>query len=336
MANPSCSQECQAPIYIAMSLTLAFMAIIASTTIHNSTPNTPVSPPHAAAVNASHALRLHGGFHVTATLLQFSPDLFFSADTPHSHTTIFAMQDSAISNLSIPPPALRQLLRYHTAPSALPTAELLKKPPGFCFKTLVNNQNLMITNQDSKSGSIVINNVLISHPDMFLEGPLSVHGVSGPFDSIPSPPCGFSNHTPDHQAVDWTRIIRFLSSNGFVSFAIGLNSFLDHHENRNLGFVTIFAPPNSGFISLPSPLLDRIVKLHIMPQRFSYMELGAAVNSSLRTLITGYDLKIDRFSETLAVNGVEITAPDFFSSEKFVIHGISRAFGVDEFYSTSK
>ncbi|GFP84787.1 fasciclin-like arabinogalactan protein 21, partial [Phtheirospermum japonicum] len=260
-------------------------------------------------------------------LLQISPELFFSG--PES--TIFAIQDSAISNLSVPPWAMRQLLLYHAAPSALPMAALLKKPAGFCFKTLADDRNLVITKTDAAPGSVAINNVSISHPDLFLEGPFSVHGVSGPFDVGESPPCDFND-----QAVQWTRIIRLLSSNGFVSFAVGLNSVIDAivQDYQNLSCVSIFAPPNSGFISSSSPFLDKIVKIHILPQRFGYLELGVAENSTLRTLVPGYNLKIDKFSENLAINGVEITEPDLFLTEGFVIHGISREFDLVELFSS--
>ncbi|KAL0358970.1 UNVERIFIED_CONTAM: Fasciclin-like arabinogalactan protein 21 [Sesamum angustifolium] len=337
MANPSCSHWWHAPLYLAMSITLAFIAV---TTTKQSRSDNALPSGHRLAFNASRALRLHSGFHITATLLQISPELFFSG--PES--TVFAIQDSAISNLSIPPWAMRQLLRFHATPSALPMEELFKKPPGFCMNTLVDDKNLVITKNDAETGSVMINNVLVSQPDLFLEGRVSVHGVLGPFDTILSSSCGFSNRSSilvsnaTDQAVEWRRIVRLLSSNGFVSFAIGLNSVLDGilQECHNLGSVTIFAPPNSGFISSPSPFLDRIVRFHILPQKYTYIELAEAEKSSLRTLVPGYDLKIDKFSQTLAVNGVEITAPDVFSSKNFVVHGISRDFDVDELFSSSK
>ncbi|KAK6117608.1 hypothetical protein DH2020_048655 [Rehmannia glutinosa] len=331
MANPSCSHWWHGPFYLVMSITLVYIAF---TSTNHSRPESPLPPAHGLAFNASRALRRHGGFHITATLLQISPELFLSG--PES--TLFAIRDSAISNLTVPPWAMRQLLRYHAAPSALPMAALVKKPPGFCFKTLLDNKNLIITKNDPQSGSIKINNVSISDPDLFLEGPFSIHGVSGPFDVDQSPPCDQitfpeSNGT-DHLPVDWTRIVRLLSSNGFISFAIGLNSVLDNNIFENLRCVTIFAPPNSGFISSTSPFLDRIVRVHILPQSFTYVELSAADNSSLMTLVPGYNLTVDKFSGNLGINGVEITRPDLFLSEKFVLHGISREFDVVELFSS--
>ncbi|KAL8519361.1 hypothetical protein ACS0TY_010335 [Phlomoides rotata] len=309
MANSSCSHWWHAPFYIAMSLTLAFIAL---TQLKHARPEIPPSSGHGLALNASRALRLRGGFHITATLLQISPDLFFSG--PQS--TVFAIQDSVISNLSVPPWEMRRLIRFHISPSTLPMAELFNKPPGFCLKTLEDNKNLMITK--NIGGSVTINGALISQPDMFLDGPIAVHGILGSFDMIKSPSCRLLVGNATYQGVEWSRIIRLLSSEGFVSFAVGLNAVVDGilEDYQNLGSVTILAPPNSGFVSSSSsPFLDRIVRLHILPQRLTYIELVSMDDSSLRTLLPGSVLKIDKLPRNLAVNGVEITRPDMFSSK---------------------
>ncbi|KAL1550762.1 fasciclin-like arabinogalactan protein 21 [Salvia divinorum] len=328
-AESSCSHWWHAPFYLAMCCTLAFMAI--STARYPSI--NPLPPPHALAFNASRALRLHGGFHITATLLQISPELFLSAP----QTTLFAIQDSAISDLSLPPSTMRHLLRFHAVPATLPMADLLKKPPGFCLETLAADESLAITNTTTAGGSLTINHVLVSHPDMFLHGPLAVHGVSTPFDATAA--CRASNQSSavlaeNGAAVEWRRIIRVLSSNGFVSFAIGLNAVVDGilRDYANLSSVTVLAPADFEFLSSPSPFLDRIVRLHILQQRFSYVELSAVGNSSLiTTLLPASHLQIAIFSPNLAVNGVQITRPDVFSSKTFVVHGISRTFDLHDF-----
>ncbi|XP_051122929.1 fasciclin-like arabinogalactan protein 21 [Andrographis paniculata] len=335
MEGCSCSHWWHAPFYLAMSATLAFIAI---TSTGRSTPDD-THPGFALAFNASRALRLHGGYHIFATLLHISPELFLSS--PES--TVFAIQDSAISHLSIPPWDMRRLLRSHAAPTSLPMSKLFKKPPGYCFRTLVDGKNLVITNKNVNAGSVTINNVPITHPDVFLEGPLSVHGVLVPFEPLSEPYCNASGKTNlvvsgrGNQTVDWTRIIRLLSSNGFVSFAIGLNTVVDRilQDYKNISAVTVFAPPDSSAMaSVPAPILYRFVRLHIVPHRFTSLELSAVDNTSLKTLIPGLELKIGKFSKTLVVSGVEITAPDIRSSKEFVIHGISRDFDLEQFFST--
>ncbi|XP_057774386.1 fasciclin-like arabinogalactan protein 21 [Salvia miltiorrhiza] len=324
-ADSSCSHWWHAPLYLGMSLTLALMAISSA---KYPSPIHPLPPPipHALAFNASTALRLRGAFHITATLLQISPELFLSSP----ETTLFAIQDSAISNLSLPPSTMRHLLRFHAVPAALPMAELSKKPTGFCFNTLAHDDDRLAITTNNDDGTLMINHVLVSHPDMFLQGPLAVHGVAAPFDTTP-PSCRLFNQSSvfaGSGAVEWRRIVRVLSSNGFVSFAIGLNAVLDGilRDYSNLASVTVFAPPNFEFLSSPSPLLDRIVRLHILQRSFSYVELSAAGNSSLATLLPNSHLQITHFSPNLAVNGVQITRPHVFSSTNLVVHGISRDF----------
>lgn len=68
------------------------------------------------------------------------------------------------------------------------------------------------------------------------------------------------------------------------------------------------------------------------------MELSGEGNSSLRTLVPGSRLQISKASSSnLAINGVEITRPDLFSSNNFVVHGISRDFDfLEDFFSSFK
>ncbi|KAF5948424.1 hypothetical protein HYC85_014381 [Camellia sinensis] len=162
----------------------------------------------------------------------------------------------------------------------LPIHELLKKPHCTCLTTLVHQKNIAITKIDPKQGSIEINNVLISHPDLFLETPISIHGVLAPLSSllgfdrdwetIQSPICESKNSSESTNMVEWTHMVRLLSSNGFVSFAIGLHSVLDGilQDHQGLNSVTIFAPPEFIFVASSWPLLDRIVRFHMVPERF--------------------------------------------------------------------
>ncbi|KAM7495173.1 hypothetical protein LguiB_029782 [Lonicera macranthoides] len=311
---------------------------------------------HDISSNASLALRSHG-FNTIATLLQISPELFLSS--PQS--TIFAIQDHSISNSSFPPWVIKSLLQYHTSPSNLSIKHLLNKPQGTCLPTLVPHKNIKITKIGPNPGSIEINNVLISHPDLFLQGPISIHGVIGPFlningvdqdlDFTKSPICR-TNHSlaskitkpKKHKNVmiEWQRIVQLLSSNGFVSLAIGLHSVLDGivQDYADLSSVTIFAPPHLAFVASSSPLLDRIVRFHIVRKRVSFSELGLLPKKApLKTLVADKNLHITasfNLTKIVAINRVKINAPDIFSSRRFIIHGISRAFDVKGLLSASR
>lgn len=194
--------------------------------------------------------------------------------------------------------------------------------------------------------------MIITHPDLFLQGPLSIHGVLRPFSSldpqnvqqgwnyIQSPICDdnsrlVSDLVETKNIIEWTRIIHLLSSNGFISFAIALHSVLDGilEKNISLNSTTIFAPPYFAFVASPSPLLDRLVRYHILPRRLTYKELSALPDkTSLSTLVANQDLQLTVGVKRLAIDGVPVVAPDIFSSDKFVVHGISQAFGDDQVF----
>lgn len=236
--------------------------------------------------------------------------------------------------------------------------ELLKKPQGSCLPTLHHKKNIAITKISSKERLIEINNVSVSHPNIFLAETLSVHGVLEPFSSLDpqdvhqgwniilAPTCDsmsllVSDVVKSTKMVEWSWIVRLLSSNGFVPFAIGLNSVLDGilEDYRGLNSVTIFAPPSLHSLTSPSSLLKRTVRFHILPQRLTYKELTALpAGTLLMTLDRDLPLEVagaSSLNSGLVINGVEILAPDIFTSKKFTVHGISRAFEVAEPPDTS-
>ncbi|KAJ4906066.1 Fasciclin-like arabinogalactan protein 21 [Raphanus sativus] len=350
-----CSLDCF--VYFILSIALAFMAV--STTLPSppdsystiTKPNKPMTHhhPHPLSLNASKALRQFN-FKAIATLLHISPEIFLSSSSS-PNTTLFAIDDSSLFNTSsLPPLFLKQLLQYHTLPLRLPMNDLLEKPQGTCLPSLLPHQSVQISTVDKESRTVEVNHVLISHPDMFLGDSLVIHGVLGPFsplqphmDHIPhSSLCqSDSNKTiieeeEEEEAVpvkiDWTRIIQLLSSNGFVPFAIGLHSVLNRivtDQHKNMTGVTILATPSLVSLSSASPLLYEVMRRHILPQRLTNKDLAAMPNKALlKTLDPYQDLIITRrsvvnSSQCLMISGVEIVAPDMFSSSNFVIHGIS-------------
>lgn len=222
----------------------------------------------------------------------------------------------------------------------------MEKPQGTCLPTLYRKKSVAITKIDRKERTVQINHVRVSHPNLFLEGPVSIHGVLGPFaaldptdDVIQAPVCD-SNSTMvsdfgglKKHNVEWSRIIRTLSSNGFVSFAIGLHSVLDGilEDERGASSVTIFVPPRLELEAYhPLPLLEKIVRFHILPQRLTHSELSSLpARTLLRTMVHGQPLEVTgvmSFMPGLVINGVRIVKPDIYSSKNFIVHGISRAF----------
>ncbi|XVE49798.1 hypothetical protein DITRI_Ditri01bG0110700 [Diplodiscus trichospermus] len=345
----------RAPVYFTVSVLLAFLAI--STALRSLPKDEPLPTKSIAAplfLEASVALR-RSGFSIMASLLQITPEIFISS----SHSTIFAIPDSSIANASHTLWLLKHLFQYHTSPLQLSMNDLLKKDKGSCFPTLLRGKNLAITNIDAKERVVEINHVLVSHPDIFLEGPLTIHGVLGPFtsmdplyigqgwDHIQAPICDsnlslVSEVIDTKKVVEWTHIIRLLSSKGYISFAIGLNFVLDGilEEQRRFSSVTVFAPPEFSFVASPLALLDKIVRFHILPRKFTYTELASLpANVSLRTLVPHHDLEMSwgvNMTHKLIINGAKIVAPNIFLSKKFVVHGISQAFQLAHLPNTSR
>ncbi|KAJ0233282.1 hypothetical protein HA466_0284860 [Hirschfeldia incana] len=346
-----CSLDCF--VYFTLSIALAFMAV--STTLPpppdsniTTKPNIPITHHHPLSLNASKALRQFN-FKAIATLLHISPEIFLSS-SPSRNTTLFAIDDSSLFNTSsLPPLLLKRLLQYHTLPLRLPMKDLLVKPQGTCLPTLLPHQSIQMSTVDKESRTVELNHVLISHPDMFLGDSLVIHGVLGPFSPLQP---HMDHHIPHSSLcqsdlnktviqeeedvpavkIEWTRIIQLLSSNGFVPFAIGLHSVLNRivtDQHQNMTGVTILATPSLVSLSSASPFLYEVMRRHILAQRLTYKDFASMPDKALlKTLDPYQDLIITRrsvvnSSQCLVISGVEIVAPDMFSSPNFVIHGIS-------------
>ncbi|XP_076884423.1 fasciclin-like arabinogalactan protein 21 [Bidens hawaiensis] len=317
------------------------LAVILTTTLrhhhhHHHPPSLNYTP------TASKLLRSHG-FNFIANFLHISPELF--SQTPQ--ITIFAVPDSAISNLSIPPHMIKHLLAYHILPTKLTMQQLLNKPLKTCLPTLFQHQTVSITKTDYKKQVLEINNVLLTHPDLFLDQFVTMHGVSGSFASFDRHQerinLGFCEAGITRGFVnikhEWEKMIRVLVSSGFMAFAIGLKSVTDGivKDFPDIDSVTVFTPPNVALNAMSSPLLDRFMRVHVVVKRYSFKEL--VLGGSLSTLAPGKHLDVTESlkssDQVVCVNGVAITAPDLFVSKSLVVHGIARPLSIDELSSMS-
>ncbi|KAK9084962.1 hypothetical protein Sjap_025373 [Stephania japonica] len=373
----TCSHWWHAPIYFVVTVTLAIVAITTSSSSssashhhHHHNPSTnPNTPPHQQSPiphSAIHALRRRG-FNFMATLLHLSPDLFLHSSRYAHPITIFAIHDSAfLADLSLPPWLLAALIHYHTSPSNLTFADLQNHPAHSCLPTLLPNKSLEITNIDRASSTVEINQVRISHPNIYLDRIYTIHGVLHQFiapidasidlrrprsaDFIQNPQfCSPRSKTPNYRnprkrspnlgvLLPWEEIVESLNTTGFVGFASGLGWVLDGivKETENLSSVTVLAPRDMGFEVdsgdgglRSSALFGRVVRLHVLPERWSYADLAAMPKrASLRTLVGDSDVVVvdigDGLNEIVAVNGVVVTDPEVLGGEGFVVHGIAR------------
>ncbi|GJX10903.1 fasciclin-like arabinogalactan protein 21 [Tanacetum coccineum] len=323
---------------------------------HNNhqTPTTPTTPLDFPS-NASLYLRSNG-YSFIATLLHISPDLFLS--TPES--TLFAIPDSAMSNLSIPPYMTVQLITYHILPNKFTLQDLLSKPLNTCFVTMFQGQKVSITRKDEKTGSLDVNNVLVTHPDMFLHEKVAIHGVNGPFASfkfhqeINELPICYKNISDGNSTIasvgsigsrldeikrrgEFKMVVKFLTQSGFAPFAFGLYNVLDGiaKDHPDLHTMTIFAPPVVEVTQMPSNAVNKFMKSHIVPKKHSFKHLASLPEgASIKSLCPGKEVEITSSvgsleNELLSINRVAVTAPDLLVSKSFVVHGIAQAFPMD-------
>ncbi|OWM90969.1 fasciclin-like arabinogalactan protein 21 [Punica granatum] len=355
------------PIYVAAAIVLALIAISSalSTAKDGSSPSD-LGPN--LSLNASKVLR-QAGFSGMATLLSISPEYYSSASL---NITIFALTDSALANVSRSPWVMKDFLRYHALPLRLSMVDLAKEPGGTCLPTLSPGKNLLIKRSEAKGNQVVINDVPVKNPDLFLEEKVVIHGIHEPFAFLgiqgmgrdwvlmPLPLCNPNlkvvsdvseskqqrqEKEEEAERVGWALAIRFLKSYGFIPFAVQLKSVVDLDRTleygKDLTSFTIFAPQDFQYMPSETPMLDNIVRAHILPGKYDYLQLLALSDrASLKTLVPGLNLEVDVIKignaiAGVAVNGMEITDPEAFMSEKFIIHGIPQAFHVKEFLNTS-
>eukprot|EP01018_Ginkgo_biloba_P008743 Gb_23221 [translate_table: standard] len=348
--------RCHSLTSILVSLVLAFAAMSA-TGRSGSNPVAPFKPMSEGTtmdqmvVNASRALR-KAGYNIMATALQISGEEIL----PPTPATLFAINDPALVNLSLPSWLMMDLLHYHTCPKKLIWETLMNKPLGACIPTLLRANNLVVTAVPGANRTLDLNGIPVSHPDIFTQGSLAIHGVHGAFfnfrgldddallpgfDSLPVTSCSSSSHinasaNGNPKTLTWPRVQAVLRAKGYLSFsmAIGLElaELIVGQQKMNLSRITVFAPTDQSFayVSSASPLLVDMLRFHIVPKRLMFRDLlRLPVGSKIQTIFPGHHLQITSSyddNHSLTINGVPVLHPDAYSSKEFTIHGIHRAF----------
>ncbi|PWA98763.1 FAS1 domain-containing protein [Artemisia annua] len=266
-----------------------------------------------------------------------------------------------MSNLSIPPYMTVQLITYHTLPNKFTFQDLLNKPLNTCFVTMFQGQKVSITRKDAKTGSLEVNNVLVTHPDMFLHEKVAIHGVNGPFASfkfhqeINELPICYKNISDGNSTIasvgsinsrldliklrgEFKMLVKYLTQSGYAPFAFGLFNVLDGivKDHPDLHTMTIFVPPVVEVMEMPSNVVNKFMRSHIVPKKHSFKHLASLPQGAgIKSLCPGKEVEITSSvvgsleDELLSINRVAITAPDLLVSKSFVVHGIAQAFPMD-------
>ncbi|KAK4786670.1 hypothetical protein SAY86_010503 [Trapa natans] len=325
------------PVYFTAAAVLAFFAISSAIHSHGMAPISSLSNGPSLSLNASRALQ-GAGYSTMAILI------------------------SVISSFRL---YVKPFVRYHALPVRLTAADLAKKAEGTCLPTLSPVKSLLITK--SEGNCVEINDAPVTDLDLYLDERVAIHGVHKAFASLADlqevgknlplnqvPLCDSDpivttavsevseskkkEQERSPRPADHEMVVRFLDSHGFSSFAYGLKKSIARFDrtlrdsNVSATF-TMFAPRELAGIPADHPVLDKLVSAHIVRGKYDYTDLlKLPAGESLRTIdpaALGVEVSRSNVAGGVAVNGLKITRPEGFMSEKFVVHGITRPFDVE-------
>ncbi|KAG5241765.1 hypothetical protein OIU76_024928 [Salix suchowensis] len=273
--------------------------------------------------------------------------------------TLFAPSDSSLStcfSCSIP-----DLLREHIVPGLFTIDYLRKLAFGTKIETLSPGRCMTVTsnslNNDTVSHSSVkvfIGGVEITHPDLFNNGVLIIHGIQGYIAPLSPLSCdverlsslSFPNHervTPHvtsttHQQGVGTlmqpAIMRLmlrdamlrLRNNGFTILSLAMR--VKYPELVTLANMTVFALDDVSIFSGSHGYINS-VRFHIVPNHYlSITDLERLpVGASLPTLERGQALVVTsaggfNMAVPMRINYVRVKVPDLMKNLKIAVHSV--------------
>ncbi|GAB2214011.1 hypothetical protein Drorol1_Dr00018341 [Drosera rotundifolia] len=92
--------------------------------------------------------------------------------------TLFIPQNDSNSTAQLDP----SVFLYHIVPRRLDYADLRELLVGSRVLTLLSGRSHLVT--ENRDGRVEIDGVLVTVPDLFLEGPVAGHGIGGVFDYV--------------------------------------------------------------------------------------------------------------------------------------------------------
>uniref|UniRef100_A0A2N9EU22 FAS1 domain-containing protein n=1 Tax=Fagus sylvatica TaxID=28930 RepID=A0A2N9EU22_FAGSY len=341
--------------------------IIPPSTPSTSTPP-PLPPPTTA--TASQELQDHSFFSHTSLLPPILSHLGFHelaiaapslADSTISTawtgpSTLFAPSDSSLrtcTSCSIP-----NLLREHIVPGLFTIEYLRKLTFGTKIESLSAGRCITVTSERSKTanlstaaGKVFIGGVEITHPDLFNNGLVVVHGLQGFVSPLSPFSCDVERMTslsfpyhPDRTALPhqilppvqpFISIMRLmlrdamlrLRNNGFSILALAMK--VKYAELVGLNNMTVFAVDDVSIFS-GSHAYTSNVRFHIVPNHFlTFSDLEKLpLGMPLPTLERGQSLVITTSgggglaAAPMRINYVRIKGPDVMRNLKIVVHSL--------------
>ncbi|KAH9669933.1 hypothetical protein KPL70_021991 [Citrus sinensis] len=263
-------------------------------------------------------------------------------------STLFAPSDSSLHtcfSCSVP-----SLLREHLVPGLFTIDYLRKLAFGTKIESLSPGRCITITSSKSENDTVskvFIGGVEITHPDLFNNGIIIIHGIQGYISPLSPLSCDVERMTSlsfpfqpsdrghHHQQIQTQQpIMRLmlrdamlrLRNNGYSILSLAMK--VKYQELINLANMTVFALDDVSIFSGSYTYISN-VRFHIIPNR--YLTIGdlerLPVGTTLPTLARGQSLTVTTaggasVTAPLRINYVRVKVPDVMKNLKIVVHGI--------------
>lgn len=254
-------------------------------------------------------------------------------------STIFALTDSSIH--SCPSCSIPRLLQEHTVPGLFSSHHLRNLAFGTKIETSFPGRCITVTSASNNS-KIFIEGVEITHPDLFNNGFILVHGLDG-FASHLSPfscnverfaTLSFSPPQPSDspQVPPPFSVIRLMLSDAMLRLRISgfgilaLAMRVKYAELVQLQNMTVFALDDATIFSGGREYISN-VRFHIVPNMLLMADdlNKLPVQTVLPTLEHGQTLKVTDGgggSNPMRINYVRLKSPDIVHNLKIVVHSL--------------
>ncbi|KAA8550251.1 hypothetical protein F0562_001935 [Nyssa sinensis] len=329
---------------------IAFIFLMSTTigTAINDNSSNPSVPPSSATL-FDHQEHTNASTYLLATILT---DLGFqelatvvpslSATAWKGPTTIFAPTDSALltcTSCSVP-----LLLQEHAVPGLFPLDYLRTLAFGTKIETLSPGRCMTITSTSANNNTtkIFVGGVEITHPDLFNNGLVVVHGLQGFLSHLSPLSCNIERMTslsfPQPPLVPAFLIMPMMLKDAMLRLHISGYNILSlalkvkYSHLLDLRNMTVFALDDVSIFSGGHAYLSDF-RFHIVPNR---LLMAADLESLppgtvLPTMEQGQELVVTTAGgrgplTPMRINYVKIKNPDLMYNLKIAIHGVSMPF----------
>lgn len=274
-------------------------------------------------------------------------DANLSTSTP---VTIFAPSDSSL--LTCPSCSLPVLLQEHSVPGLYSMEYLRKLAFGTKLETLASDYCLTITTSTSPSATqndsskvVFVNGIEISHPDLFYNGAVMVHGLRGFVSHLSPLSCNVERLTslkfpqPALFKTPASSVMRLMLKDAIIRLrfsgysVVSLALKVKFAELSELKALTLFALEDAAIFSGAGHAYLFHFRFHVVPNRrmmaADLVRLQPA--TVLPTMEMGQNLVVTTAGgggslAPMKINYVKVSTMDLLHNSRIVVHGVSTAF----------